>query len=121
MASQEKKQPLLDVESGGAAAGELLDSQQDDGNGVERKQIKLDMWRLLAEAKPQAFILCVATLALFCTAGLQLMIPWVVRSVASSGNFPPPPAVCAGLCLGGSSTILPTTNQNNYKNMLLSW
>jgi len=72
MSTIDKKQPLLDVEHGGATAGDIADG---DANGIERKQIKLDMWRLLGEAKPQAFIITIATIALFITAGLQLMIP----------------------------------------------
>ena len=72
MSKTDKNQPLLDVERGGATAGDIADG---DDNGVERKQIKLDMWRLLGEAKPQALIITIATIALFITAGLQLMIP----------------------------------------------
>ena len=67
-----KAGPSKDVELG---HGDIADS---DKNGTERKQIKLDMWRLLAEARPQAGILSIGTIALFITAGLQLMIPCVI-------------------------------------------
>ena len=84
MANADTKRPLLDAESGGGAG---IEAKTDDINGQERQQIKLDMWRLMGEARPQAFVLCIATLALFLTAGLQLMIPCVARDMLTGGNF----------------------------------
>ncbi|CAE7531599.1 ABCB25, partial [Symbiodinium sp. KB8] len=63
---------------------------RDDGSpsvgdsGLEREQIELDICRLLAEAKPEACILVVATIALFITAGTQLLIPAIFGNVVNA-------------------------------------
>lgn len=100
------EQPLLSPSKAASRSAGEDGSPSVGDSGLEREQIELDICRLLAEAKPEAYILVVATIALFITAGTQLLIPWVTCGNCfhqrGAGTLPPSPT--AGQFLGTSST-----------------